>query len=78
MLQAVVCVFMASLMLQAVVCVPKENQEMEIFSSSQGPTQLQMFVSSVMNIPSNKVNVRVKRVGQCLEGVCREKDKPTH
>lgn len=46
--------------------MPKENKEMEIFSSTQNPSEIQMFVSSVLNVPSNRINVRVKRMGQSL------------
>ena len=43
----------------------RENGEMEIFCSSQNPTQIQMSASEVLKVPSNRINVRVKRMGQC-------------
>lgn len=44
--------------------VPKgEDDELEIFSSTQNPTETQHIVAHVLGIDSNKVQVRVKRLG---------------
>jgi len=45
------------------VVVPKENDEIEIFSSCQSPTTLQQNTAGILGIPANKVVVNVKRLG---------------
>ncbi|KAJ2907096.1 putative xanthine dehydrogenase protein [Zalerion maritima] len=48
----------------ACVAVPKlEDGEMEIFASTQNANETQAFASRVLGVPSNKINVRVKRLG---------------
>lgn len=48
----------------ASVVIPKpEDGEMEIFSSTQNPTEAQVYASRVCNVAANKVVVRVKRLG---------------
>jgi xanthine dehydrogenase/oxidase len=48
----------------AVLCIPsKEDQQMEIWHSTQNPTESQGTVSSFLNIPSNRITVRTKRLG---------------
>ncbi|KAF4123766.1 xanthine dehydrogenase/oxidase [Geosmithia morbida] len=48
----------------ACVVVPKhEDGEMEIFSSTQNANETQMFAARVCEVHSNKINVRVKRIG---------------
>ena len=49
---------------QATIAVPRgENDEIEIFSSTQNPTVTQMVVARALGIPANRVVVRVKRMG---------------
>jgi xanthine dehydrogenase/oxidase len=49
---------------QASVVVPKpEDGEMEVFSSTQNPTETQTVVAQVTGVPANRVVVRVKRLG---------------
>eukprot|EP00054_Salpingoeca_dolichothecata_P024381 m.165933 g.165933 ORF g.165933 m.165933 type:complete len:1340 (-) comp24994_c0_seq1:150-4169(-) len=49
---------------QATIAVPKgEGGEMEIFASTQNPTEAQHVVASVLGVPSNRVVCRVKRLG---------------
>ncbi|CAK3988386.1 Xanthine dehydrogenase [Lecanosticta acicola] len=49
---------------QACVAVPKpEDGEMEIFSSTQNPTETQAYVAQVTGVDANKVVTRVKRLG---------------
>ncbi|KAJ3111857.1 hypothetical protein HDU96_005283 [Phlyctochytrium bullatum] len=49
---------------QASLVVPKkEDNEIEIFASTQHPTETQHMVAHVLGIPSNRVLVRVKRMG---------------
>ncbi|KAF2745897.1 xanthine dehydrogenase [Sporormia fimetaria CBS 119925] len=48
----------------ACVAVPKpEFGEMEIFSSTQNPTETQAYVAKVTGVAANKVVTRVKRMG---------------
>ncbi|XP_039429165.1 xanthine dehydrogenase [Culex pipiens pallens] len=48
---------------QACVAVPKDSDEIEVFSSSQHPTEVQQHVAKALGIPSCKVVSRVKRLG---------------
>jgi xanthine dehydrogenase/oxidase len=49
---------------QASVVVPKpEDGEVEVFSSTQNPTETQTIVAQVTGVPANRVVVRVKRLG---------------
>ncbi|XP_044755537.1 xanthine dehydrogenase [Coccinella septempunctata] len=49
---------------QAVIAIPKmEDNEMEIHSSTQNPTELCKLVAFVLGIPQNKVVAKVKRLG---------------
>ncbi|KAI8823035.1 xanthine dehydrogenase/oxidase [Fimicolochytrium jonesii] len=41
----------------------KEDNEIEIFASTQNPTETQVYVSKVLGIPANRINCRVKRLG---------------
>lgn len=48
----------------ACVAVPKpEDGEMEIFASTQNPTETQTYVAQVCNVAANKVVSKVKRLG---------------
>ncbi|KAJ9201039.1 hypothetical protein DTO164E3_3788 [Paecilomyces variotii] len=49
---------------QACVAIPKaEDGEMEIWSSTQNPTETQTYVAQVAGVAANKVVSRVKRLG---------------
>ncbi|KAL2024149.1 hypothetical protein VTK56DRAFT_9929 [Thermocarpiscus australiensis] len=49
---------------QACIAIPKpEDGEMEIWSSTQNPNKAQTFAARACNVQSNKVVVRVKRMG---------------
>ncbi|KKY28869.1 putative xanthine dehydrogenase [Phaeomoniella chlamydospora] len=49
---------------QACVAIPKpEAGEMEIFSSTQNPTETQSYVAQVTGVQANKIVSRVKRLG---------------
>ncbi|XP_010615896.1 aldehyde oxidase 2-like [Fukomys damarensis] len=49
---------------QRVLVVPKaEDQELDIFVSTQDPAHVQKTVSSTLNVPLNRVTCHVKRVG---------------
>ncbi|KAL0116975.1 hypothetical protein PUN28_010089 [Cardiocondyla obscurior] len=47
----------------ATIVVPHEDNELEVFCSTQHPTEIQKLISHVLNIHSNRINVRVKRIG---------------
>lgn len=49
---------------QACVVVPKpEDGEMEVFSSTQNPSETQAYVAQVTGVAANKIVSRVKRLG---------------
>ncbi|KAL1883746.1 hypothetical protein Plec18167_002754 [Paecilomyces lecythidis] len=49
---------------QACVAIPKaEDGEMEVWSSTQNPTETQTYVAQVAGVAANKVVSRVKRLG---------------
>ncbi|KAL8899631.1 MAG: hypothetical protein Q9207_006099 [Kuettlingeria erythrocarpa] len=49
---------------QACVAIPKpEDGEMEIWSSTQNPTETQSYVSQVTGVQANKIVSKVKRLG---------------
>ncbi|PWN47782.1 putative xanthine dehydrogenase [Violaceomyces palustris] len=48
----------------ACLIVPgKEDNEIEVFSSTQNPSETQVFCASILGIPNNRVITRVKRLG---------------
>jgi len=47
----------------ATIVVPREENELEVFCSTQHPTEIQKLIAHVLNIDINRVNVRVKRIG---------------
>ncbi|XP_074641263.1 xanthine dehydrogenase/oxidase-like isoform X2 [Tubulanus polymorphus] len=48
----------------ASIAVPTgEDGEMELFSSSQSPTTLQILTASALGVSASRINVRVKRLG---------------
>ncbi|CAL1688978.1 unnamed protein product [Lasius platythorax] len=47
----------------ATIAVPREEDELEVFCSSQHPTEIQKLIAHVLNIHINRINVRVKRIG---------------
>ncbi|XP_063114788.1 aldehyde oxidase 2 isoform X1 [Cavia porcellus] len=49
---------------QRVLVIPKvEDQELDIYASTQDPAHMQKTVSSTLNVPLNRVTCHVKRVG---------------
>jgi xanthine dehydrogenase/oxidase len=48
-----------------------ENGEMEIFASTQNPTEIQALVATVLGVPMNRINVRVKRLGVRFLPLCK-------
>ncbi|KAL9603139.1 MAG: hypothetical protein Q9219_001342 [cf. Caloplaca sp. 3 TL-2023] len=54
---------------QACVAVPKpEDGEMEIWSSTQNPTETQSYVAQVTGVQANKIVSKVKRLGGAFGG----------
>lgn len=47
----------------AALAVPKDSDELEIFCSSQHPSEVQKLTAHALNMPSSKITVRVKRLG---------------
>ncbi|KAG5346531.1 XDH dehydrogenase, partial [Acromyrmex charruanus] len=47
----------------AVIVVPREENELEVFCSTQHPTEVQKLIAHVLNIYINRVKVSVKRIG---------------
>lgn len=47
----------------ATVAVPRDRDEIEVFSSTQSPSKTQTLVARALGIPANRVHVRVKRMG---------------
>ncbi|XP_072356297.1 xanthine dehydrogenase/oxidase isoform X2 [Scyliorhinus torazame] len=49
---------------QCTVAIPKgEDDEMELFVSTQSPTQIQSLVAKALGVPANRIVCRVKRMG---------------
>lgn len=48
---------------QVCIAIPKEGGDLEIFSSTQDPSGTQHLISHLLDIPFNKINVKVKRLG---------------
>lgn len=58
----------------AAIAVPREEDELEVFCSTQHPTEIQKLIAHVLNIHINRVNVRVKRIGGGFGG---KESRPT-
>nr|XP_022300100.1 xanthine dehydrogenase/oxidase-like isoform X2 [Crassostrea virginica] len=53
----------------SVLVVPKkEEKEIEMFTGTQDPAAIQRHVAEFLEIPSNRINVRVKRIGGAFGG----------
>lgn len=48
---------------QATIAIPKDSDEIEVFSATQQPSELQRSVSLLLNLPDNRVVIRAKRLG---------------
>ena len=48
---------------QAAIAIPKEDGEMEIFSSTQNLTETQTYAAQALGVPVNRVVAKVKRLG---------------
>ena len=43
--------------------IPKEEDELEVYCSTQHPSEIQKHIASMLNACANKIAVRVKRLG---------------
>uniref|UniRef100_A0A1L8DYE4 Xanthine dehydrogenase n=1 Tax=Nyssomyia neivai TaxID=330878 RepID=A0A1L8DYE4_9DIPT len=48
---------------QASIAVPRDNDEIELFCSSQHPSEIQKLIAHSLNLPASKIVTRVKRMG---------------
>lgn len=53
---------------QACLCIPNENNEFQIYSSTQNPAETQSIVADVLGLSRNMVRVEVKRMGGAFGG----------
>ncbi|KAJ6632922.1 Xanthine dehydrogenase [Pseudolycoriella hygida] len=53
---------------QASIAVPRDADEIEVFSSTQQPGTLQHTLASFLGIPANRIAVRTKRLGGAFGG----------
>ncbi|GAB0088992.1 Xanthine dehydrogenase [Sergentomyia squamirostris] len=47
----------------AAIAIPRDNDELELFSSTQHPTEIQKLTSHTLGLPASKIVIRVKRMG---------------
>lgn len=47
----------------AAIAIPRDTDEIEIFCSSQHPTEIQKLVAHITGLPSARISARVKRMG---------------
>lgn len=47
----------------AALVIPREADEIEMYSSTQHPSEMQKLTAHVLNVPMNRVNVKCKRMG---------------
>lgn len=55
--------------------VPKEDGQVQVFSSTQSPSAAQKWIAAVLGVPMHKVEVDVKRLGGGFGG---KEDQATH
>lgn len=53
---------------QACLCVPGEDREINVFSSTQHPSETQAIVAEVLGVPKHDVVVEVRRMGGAFGG----------
>lgn len=53
---------------QSCICVPGEGDEMQVFSSTQHPSETQAIIAEVLGISNNMVSVETKRMGGAFGG----------
>ena len=53
---------------QSCIAVPKEENEMDVYIATQGPSQTQMRIAAALGVPANRVVVKTRRVGGAFGG----------
>ncbi|KAJ8673550.1 hypothetical protein QAD02_004812 [Eretmocerus hayati] len=48
---------------QCALAIPREEDEIELYSSTQHPSEIQKLTAHVLGVPLNRINVRTKRMG---------------
>ncbi|MFZ1290426.1 MAG: molybdopterin cofactor-binding domain-containing protein [Melioribacteraceae bacterium] len=60
---------------QSAFAIPKEGNEIKVISSTQSPTAVQKTIAKVLNLPMNKIEVDILRLGGAFGG---KEDQATH
>lgn len=53
---------------QVCLCIPGEGSEIQVFSSTQHPSETQALVAEVLHIPKMEVEVQIRRMGGAFGG----------
>lgn len=53
---------------QSCLCIPGEDKEIFVYSSTQHPSETQVIVAEVLGLPKNEVVVEVRRMGGAFGG----------
>ncbi len=53
---------------QCALCIPAENDEMQVYSSTQHPSETQAIVAGVLGLDANQIHVVVRRLGGAFGG----------
>ncbi|REJ82897.1 MAG: xanthine dehydrogenase molybdopterin binding subunit [Bacteroidetes bacterium] len=53
---------------QSCLCIPGEGNEMNVFSSTQHPSETQAIVAEVLGLPKNEIVVETRRMGGAFGG----------
>jgi xanthine dehydrogenase large subunit len=53
---------------QSCLCIPGEQNEINVFSSTQHPSETQAIVAEVLGLPKNEVVVEIRRMGGAFGG----------
>jgi xanthine dehydrogenase large subunit len=53
---------------QVALAVPSEANDLKVYSSTQSPAHTQLLIANVLGLPSNKIEVEVKRMGGAFGG----------
>lgn len=48
---------------QATVAIPRDGDGLEVFCSTQNPSEVQKLIAHLLGLPSNKITIRVQRIG---------------
>ncbi len=53
---------------QVCLCIPGEGQEMQVFSSTQHPSETQALIAEVLHLPKMEIEVQIRRMGGAFGG----------